>query len=239
MLPHEMSDTATDTMQFLELSLPASDVHKSLEWYRSLGLIELTTNDIRQYHYAVVGAGDFCIGLHGNDLPGAGLSFIRQNLARHVLDRMDTGDEFIYSILGEDIFHESAQADPDGSLAIMVEARTFSPSHAEESQPLIGNLERIILPCLHTGESLNFWQSYGFIAVESESHEHAELHAPGLLVGLHAGTRRITLRFQPPDYDAAVATLNQTHPLKMFHDHDVKGVELVAPEGTCIQLLNT
>ena len=231
-----MSDTAIDTMQFLELSLPSNDVRKSLEWYRSLGLFELVTNDIRQYHYAVISDGHFCIGLHGNDLPGPGLSFVRQNLAPHILERMDTGDEFIQAVLGEDSFHEAAQADPDGSLAILMEARTFSPSHAEEQQPLIGALERIILPCMRIEESLEFWQRHGFIAVESEAHDHAELHAPGLLVGLHAGTRTITLRFQPHDYDAAIATLNQIYELKMFSDNNVKGVELTAPEGTRIQL---
>jgi catechol 2,3-dioxygenase-like lactoylglutathione lyase family enzyme len=234
-----MTDSHLNALQFLELSLPVGDVRKSLEWYRSLGLIELATNDIRPYHYAVISDGDFCIGLHDNDLPGPGLSFIRQNLARHVLDRMDAGEEFIYAPLGEDIFHESAQTDPDGSLAIMVEARTFSPSHAEEKLPLIGRLEQIILPCLRTEELLDFWQRYGFIAVESETHDHAELHAPGLLVGLHAGTRMMTLRFQPQNYAAAVAALNQTHTLKMFYDRDVKGVELISPEGTCIQLLNS
>ncbi|MCP4000756.1 MAG: hypothetical protein GY727_07590 [Gammaproteobacteria bacterium] len=234
-----MTNSDLNPLQFLELCLPVSDIHKSLGWYRSLGLIELSTNDIRQYHYAVISDGDFCIGLHGSDLPGAGLSFIRPNLARHVLDKMDAGDEFIYSILGEDIFHESAQVDPDGSLAVLVEARTFSPSYAEESSPLIGSLERVILPCMHTEESLKFWQSYGFIAVESELNDYVELHTPGLLVGLHTGTRRITLRFQPQDYNAAVANLNQTHTLKCFHDQEVKGVELIAPEGTCIQLISS
>jgi hypothetical protein len=58
------------------------------------------------------------------------------------------------------------------------------------------------------------------------------------VIELQAGTRNITLRFLPKDYDETVATLNQTHELKMFSDRDVKGVELIAPEGTRIQLLN-
>jgi hypothetical protein len=60
---------------------------------------------------------------------------------------------------------------------------------------------------------------------------------PGLIIELHAGIRDISLRFQPDDYDASVATLNSTHQLKMFSEPGLKGVELVAPEGTRLQLL--
>jgi hypothetical protein len=233
-----MTDQHIDNLQFLELGLPASDVRKSLEWYRSLGFIELVTNDIRPYYYAVISDGDFCIGLHGEKLTGPAMTFVLPGLARHVRDKMAAGEEYDRAVLGVDDFHETMQTDPDGSLAIMLEARTFSPSHDSEILPLSGTLDRIVLPCMRIDESLKFWQRYGFIAVEMEDSDHIELHAPGLVIELQAGTRNITLRFLPKDYDETVATLNQTHELKMFSDRDVKGVELIAPEGTRIQLLN-
>jgi catechol 2,3-dioxygenase-like lactoylglutathione lyase family enzyme len=233
-----MTDQHTAYLQFLELGLPANDVRKSLEWYRSLGLIELASNDIRPYHYAVVSDGDFCIGLHGERLTGPAMTFVQPNLAHHARAKMEAGEEYDHAVLGIDDFHETTQTDPDGSLAILLEARTFSPSHDSEMVPLAGSLERILLPCMRLDESLLFWQRYGFIAVEMDDKDHVELHAPGLVVELQAGTRNITLRFLPKDYDAAIATLNQTYELKMFSDRDVKGVELIAPEGTRIQLLS-
>jgi catechol 2,3-dioxygenase-like lactoylglutathione lyase family enzyme len=233
MIPGEM----TEVLQFLELSLPAADVRKSLGWYRELGLIEHATNDVRPYHYAVVGDGDFCIGLHGERLSSPAMTFVRPNLASHVRDRMDAGEEFEHAALGIDDFHEAVQTDPGGSQAIVLEARTFSPSHTEEQAPLCGTLHSIVFPCAQVEDSLNFWQRYGFITVESDDRDHAELHAPGLVIELHAGTRNLTLRFQPTDYDETIATLNRTHELKMFSTHDVKGVELSAPEGTNIQLV--
>jgi catechol 2,3-dioxygenase-like lactoylglutathione lyase family enzyme len=226
-----------EELQFLELSLPVPDVRQSLEWYRELGFIELSTSEVRQYPYAVVGDGDFCIGLHGDQLNSPGMTFVRPELASYVRACEQSGQEFDQVALGIDDFHEALQSDPDGLQAILVEARSFSPGHDDDQSVLAGKLVSIILPCINVDDSLAFWQRFGFIAVESADHEHAELHAPGMIIELHNGSRHLTLRFQPDDYDAAVATLNATHNLKMFRENDIKGVELVAPEGTHIQLL--
>jgi catechol 2,3-dioxygenase-like lactoylglutathione lyase family enzyme len=233
MIPAEM----TDEFQFLELSLPAPDVRKSLDWYHELGFIEHTTNDVRPYHYAVVGDGDFCVGLHGDRLAAPAITFVRPNLASYVRDRLDAGEAFEHTALGINDFHEAVQTDPDGSQAIILEARIFSSSHTEEQAPICGPLHSIVFPCMQVEDSLAFWQRYGFMAVESDDKDHAELHAPGLVIELHAGTRYLTLRFQPDNYDETIATLNRTHELRMFSAHDVTGVELTAPEGTCIQLV--
>ena len=136
-----------------------------------------------------------------------------------------------------DDFHEARQTDPDGLLALLVEARSFSSGHAEEHAGLAGKLASIVFPCRQVEDSLAFWQRFGFMAVESDDHEHAELHAPGMIIELHSGMRDMVLRFQPDDYDETVATLHATHELKMFRTDNLKGVELVAPEGTRIQLL--
>ena len=165
------------------------------------------------------------------------MTFVRPNLARHVRDRQDAGEEFDLALLGIDDFHEAVQSDPDGSQAIILEARTFSSSHAADKAPLCGELHSIVFPCMRVEDSLAFWQRYGFIAVESDDKDHAALHAPGLVIELHAGTRNLTIRFQPDNYDETIAALNVTHELTMFSAHDLKGVELTAPEGTRIQLV--
>ncbi len=229
----------TDELQFLELSLPAPDVRDSLEWYRSLGFIELSTTDVRDYPYAVVTDGHFCIGLHGSVLAAPGLTFVRPDLEKHVRSLQLEDDHFEHISLGTDEFHEAIQADPNGSLAIMLEARTFSPSHNSDTTPLTGMLDSLTLPCLHIAKSLEFWQRYGFMAVESEDSDHAELHRPGLAIELQAGTHNIMLCFQPHDYDAAVAALNRTHELKMFKHNGLKAVELTAPEGTRLLVLTS
>jgi catechol 2,3-dioxygenase-like lactoylglutathione lyase family enzyme len=232
-----ISGVIDEELQFLELSLPVTDVQKSLEWYRELGFIELNTSEVRQYPYAVVGDGEFCIGLHGDQLNAPGITFVRPELAGYVRTCEQSGQEFDQVALGIDDFHEALQSDPDGLQAILVEARSFSPGHDADHCVLAGKLASILLPCINVDDSLAFWQRFGFMAVESDDHEHAELHAPGMIIELHNGSRHLTLRFQPDDYDVAVATLNSTHDLKMFRENDLKGVELVAPEGTRIQLL--
>jgi len=225
-----------EELQFLELSLPAADVRKSLEWYRDLGFIELNTSDVRQYPYAVVSDGEFCIGLHAQ-LEAPGMTFVRPNLSAHVRACETAGQEFDRLALGVDDFHEALQTDPDGLQAIMIEARSFSSGHAQEAPGPAGKLATVVLPCIDVDDSLAFWQRFGFIAVESDDHEHAELHAPGMIIELHSGNRRMTLRFRPEDYDESIARLNAFHELKMFREGELKGVELSAPEGTRIQLL--
>jgi catechol 2,3-dioxygenase-like lactoylglutathione lyase family enzyme len=217
-------------VQFLELSLPVHDVPGSLAWYLALGFAEHETRDIRAYHYAVVGDGHFCIGLHGGEVAAASLSFVRPDVARYVRQRTAEGDQFEFAKLGEDQFNEAALADPDGTLFSIIEARTFSSAGIEpETEPCAGKVEKLALPCLRLEESIEFWQRNEFIVVESETEGMAELHAPGLTVELREGTRQVELIFEPEnmqDCMQAVATIDLT--VRATPD----GHELVAPEGT-------
>lgn len=216
-------------MQFLELSLPARDVAESLAWYLALGFTEHETRDVREHHYAVVSDGRFCIGLHG-DAAAAGLTFVRPDVARYVRQRETEGDQFTYTRLGEDQFNEAALADPDGTLFGVIEARTFSSAGTDpDSVPLTGNVEKITLPCVRVGESVEFWQRNGFIVVESERSCTAELHAPGLAVELSEGTRRLTLLFEPEDMHGRLRAFEASG---LGISEVAEGHELIAPEGT-------
>jgi hypothetical protein len=226
----------TEPLQFLELSIPAADVQASLAWYCSIGFGELPVNDARLYRYAVVTNGELCIGLHGADIDSAGLTFVRRDLAQHVRARLAAGDTFEYVSLGIDAFHEARQRDADGSLAILLEARTFSPGQVSDRRRAPGRLLNIALPCLQVGEALDFWQGYGFIGVENAG-SPAELHLPGLTLELAAGNRHLTLRFQPGNLAALSASLARDHSMRRCSDRARSGIELTAPEGTRIQLL--
>jgi hypothetical protein len=143
--------------------------------------------------------------------------------------------------LGEDEFHEACQTDPDGTRAILLEARTFSAAASADSaglldMPLTGALSHIALPCMRRQESLEFWQHYGIIAVEADAADTTELHTPGLVAHLREGTRQIELYFVPADFSlsqtAAAASDNAVAALPGAYS-------LTAPEGTRLIVLDT
>ena len=227
-----------DLLQFIELSIPATDVLESLEWYQGLGFTELPTTDTLPQQYGVITNGRFCIGLHGDGLDGPGLTFVRRDLARHVYAMAAAGHEFEKTSLGVDSLHEARQRDCDGTLAILLEARTFSPGHTGAGPLAIGELLHIALPCMNVSDALEFWQSYGFIGVENAASGTVELHTPGITLALTAGNRQLTLRFQPADFSASVELLKHRCKLRAVNTDFGRGTEFTAPEGTRIQLLD-
>ena len=228
----------TEQLQFIELSIPAPDVQESLAWYQELGFSELPTTDTLAQHYGVITNGQFCIGLHGDDLDQAGLTFVRRELARYVHDMVAAGHEFERTSLGIDSLHEARRRDRDGTLAILLEARTFSPGHTATDPLAIGDLLHIALPCMEVSDTLEFWQGYGFIGVENTANGTVELHTPGLTVALTAGNRQLTLRFQPKDFPVCIALLENRYTLRSVNTVFGRGAEFTAPEGTRIQLLD-
>lgn len=222
-------------LQFLEYSVPAADVAESLSWYQSLGFSELHTGNIRLYHYAVITEGDCCIGLHGESLEIPALSFVQPSLATHVRRLMAEETEFDFARIGIDEFHEAALGDPDGTLALLMEARSFSPPHDEDTATsFLGRAESLTLPCRVLEESIEFWQRFGFIAVASDVDGKAELHRPGLVIALTEGTRQAALNFRPSDIDNCLQRLKN---LGVKARSIAEGYELIAPEGTRLRLL--
>lgn len=220
-------------MQFLEFSVPTPDVADSLHWYTSLGFSELSVGDIRNYHYAVVSDGQFCIGLHGAGIQQPALSFVRPELASYVIEQRQRGYDFDYARIGADEFNEAGCTDPDGTLAVLMEARSFSPASEPNKPPLTGLLEQLFLPCSRLQTATEFWQRYGFIVVESENAAQAELHAPGLLVKLSEGTHQPLLRFRPANMPEALARLLDA---RLTPRPEAGGYVLQAPEGTRLLL---
>ncbi len=214
--------------KFLEISIPSGDVQASLEWYRALGFAELTTGDIRNYHYAVVSDGELCLGLHAEGFSQSGLSFVRQELAMYVRTAQALDVEFDIARIGIDDFHEAIRHDPVGNPAVLIEARTFSPAHKNDPV-IVGTLSHVALPCMDVDASLEFWEQFGFISVQGDTGQPAELHAPGLTIQLQNGTRELGLHFHNTRLEETMAGLS-VHGIDARQTPD--GLELRAPEGT-------
>ncbi|MGI9308098.1 MAG: hypothetical protein ACR2P6_02480 [Gammaproteobacteria bacterium] len=215
---------------FLEISIPASNVLESLEWYLRLGFHEIPVGDTRDYHYAVVSDGRVCIGLH--DLPAAsfGLSFVLPDVARHARDLIDQGIEPEYARIGLDQFHELVLQDPDDQAATLLEAGTFSqlPDDAT-APPILGQLSHLSLACSNLERSLGFWQDYGFTGVAHDKQHSAELYGTNIKIELHEGARRALLNFTPDDGVDCLARLDR---LSMPYRPSAGGILLTAPDGT-------
>lgn len=222
-------------LKFLEYSVPAEDVYASLRWYTALGFSELPVGEVRRHHYAVVSDGQFCIGLHGNNSMGPALSFVRPELAAYVREQQATGRLFDFARTGPDEFHEAGIADPDGTLALLLEARSFaSVPDAGSELPLIGQLQHLMLPCSSLPNSLHFWQDFGFITVQPDGTEYAELHAPGLTLVMRESARQATLAFRSPNIADCLERLaaQGTVPRRV-----PEGLLLTSPEASRLLLL--
>ena len=217
--------------KFLELSLPAADILRSLGFYRSLGFAELTTGDIRPWHYAVVTDGGIALGLHGESIDEPALAFVRPNLARQVQALESAGHEFEFRRLGADEFNEAALRTPDGHLILMMEARTYSPGAAgDRPDCLLGRCTEVTLPCADVEATRRFFETAGFLASGDEADDAVRLHTPGITLGLRAtsGTAA-TLRFTTADSRAALRLLEAQ---ALRPARTTEGYVIRAPEGT-------
>lgn len=221
--------------KFLEVSLPAGDAQRSLAFYLQLGFRELTTGDIRPWHYAVVTDGHIALGLHGAGIEEHSLTFVRPNLARQVRALQEAGHEFEFTRLGADEFHEAALRTPDGQLILMMEARSFSPvTTGESSLAVIGRCEEVQLACADVDASRDFFAAAGFLGIE-EDDGRLRLTTPGLTLNLHSGAARngAALRFASGHLRA---TLEALAGLDLPVKRQAGGYVLTAPEGTRLLL---
>ncbi len=218
--------------RFLEVSVPAPDVLRSLAFYRALGFEELPTGDIRRWHYAVVTDGAIAIGLHGDGVTEPTLAFVRPQLARQVQALEAAGQAFDFTRLGSDEFHEAALRAPDGQLILMLEARTFSPGGATTGAPLasLGRCREVTLACADVGATRAWFERAGFLPAE-DADETTRLVTPGITLGLRAGTPRsvATLRFAAR---AGGTVLKKLAALGLAATTTAEGPALTAPEGT-------
>jgi catechol 2,3-dioxygenase-like lactoylglutathione lyase family enzyme len=218
--------------KFLEVSVPTADILRSLEFYRALGFAELTTGDIRAWHYTVVTDGRIAIGLHGGGIEEPALSFVRPNLARQVRALEELGHEFEFQRLGAEEFNEAALRSPDGHLILMLEARTFSPGEDTEGPTsLIGHCTEVTLACADPGVTRSFFENAGFLPADEPQSDIVHLQTPGVTLGLRETARSAaaTLRFAAGDAREVLRVLKEKE-LRTTRGAD--GHVIKAPEGT-------
>ncbi|HEY5622255.1 MAG TPA: hypothetical protein VIV14_00745 [Gammaproteobacteria bacterium] len=174
--------------RFLELGVHTGEIGESYEFYQLLGFRNVSTGDIRTHAYAVVDAGDFCIGLHALDPADAKLVFVRSDLESYAraLRRLNVG--FDYSRLANDEFNELGFSDSEGVRVELVEVQTFSEGERREGQrATCGRFLEYSTMTRSLDDSVAFWSSLGFEAVASgeEPHRWRRMTGAGLVIGLH------------------------------------------------------
>ena len=228
--------------QFLEFSVPTSDIQESLNFYRALGFSEIPVGDIRNYHYGVVTDGRIAIGLHGGGVDEPALSFIKSDVAAY-LQRVSPADEVLsFSHLGTGDFHEIGVHTPDGHLLIMMEARTFSPAQLSGlPTPITGHSIEISLGYRDIDDAMRYWTDAGFIATRdiagNRADNRVELLAPALRLGLQTNLPpgQTALRFAPEDLDQTLELLDRRN-VPVRHMGDCHRV--TAPENTYLDLIS-
>ncbi len=220
--------------KFLEVSLPTGDILRSLEFYKALGFAELTTGDIRSWHYAVVTDGHITIGLHAGGIEEPALSFVRPNLARQVRALEASGHQFEFRRLGSEEFNEAGLRSPDDHLILMMEARTFSPGEDGASRSLIGHCTEVTLACADTAVTRAFFENAGFLPEEEQDPDVLRLQTPGITLGLREVGRSpaLALRFSGVSRRA----LQSLDTRGLTPARAPEGRVLKAPEGTRLVL---
>jgi len=230
--------------RFLEVSVAAADVPKSLAFYESLGFVQADVGDAWGYPYAVVTDGRLHLGLHGTAFSSPMLTWVQPGLAEYAPSLQALGIELEFARLGEDAFHRLRFVDPSGQRISLVEARTFSPPPISASfASRLGYFEEFGIPTMDLKRSTAFWDALGFVAFDPVRAPFAKVVATGrdLNVGLYdVDLRGPVLTFSDPGMAERIADLREKG-IRLL-DRLPRGMNsrdnaiLEAPEGTWLML---
>ena len=230
--------------RFLEVSVHAPDVPDSLAFYESLGFVQASVGDTRNYPYAVVTDGRLHLGLHGEPMDSPALTWVQPGLAAHAPRLEALGVELVSVRLGEDAFHEVSFVDPSGQRVTIVEARTFSPPSIRGVRASrLGYFEEYGIPTADLERSAAFWDALGFVSFDPVRAPFAKVVATGsdLNVGLYDVDLRVpVLTFSHPAMAECIADLREKG--YRLLDRLPRGMNardnalIEAPEGTWLML---
>lgn len=218
---------------FLEFSLATRDMLESLEFYRKLGFVEAPARDAWQHPYTVVTDGRLYIGLHKRETASPALTFALPELRKQLPNLESLGIEFEFCNIELHRFNEAGFLDPEGGLVALLEARTYSPVHAEV-QTLCGYFLEYRLPVRDEDATLRFWDALGLMADKDEAGQ-ARVSWSGINIVLEprSARSRPALVFANSDLDVA-ASLCEMRGLTM--QNDTRGLHLLTPEGLTLTL---
>ena len=225
-------------IRFLELSVPTEDIRESLEFYKQLGFAELTVTDARPHQYAVVSDGRVAIGLHAEGFDEPALTFVSPNVDRRAFDLLDDGYELDPCRIGEDAFHEIGLRSPDGHSVRFVEARTYSPLHADlQPQTLLGSIAELSIRCRDFTAAETFWALAGLSADDSVvADDTLIVRSPGIALGLRDTLRSAgpILRYRVTAIEPILERLDRGN---ISYRSSGEEWRIVAPEGTLLVLI--
>ena len=215
----------------------------SLDFYKRLGFAEQQIGDIWSHKYAVVSDGNVCIGLHDREFGSPALTFIHEDVAHSARSMSDHGFDFNYMQLDEDAFNEIRLRDRDGHAIMMLEARTYYGTDADDDDSLCGNWFELTLPVREAVRSAHFWAPIApvLMNIREEPTMHMRFDAGGIALGLSESIalHGPSLCFKCPDRDA-IHEICARHGLAIekFPGYEGAFAAIKAPEGTCLYLFD-
>ena len=238
-----MARLVSNIGQFLELAVRTPDILESLRFYRSLGFTELECADVYRHKYAVVSDGELNIGMHDADFDSPAITFVQADLARRARSMTNSGYEFDFVRLHEDVFNQLRFRDRDGHSIRMVEARTFHMSEDAENDSLCGSWFELTLPVRDTVHAAGFWAPIAptLLEMREEPTTHMRFDAAGVALGLSESIALETpsLCFRCHDRATLMAAIEQ-HGIayEKFPGFEGAFAALRAPEGTMLYLFD-
>lgn len=225
--------------RFLELSVRTTDILESLQFYKTLGFVELEIGDVWSHKYAVVSDGEISIGLHERDFDAPAVTFVQQGIAKHARSMTDHGFEFAYMQLGEESFNELRFPDRDGHTVMMLEARTFNVSEEAYRDTHCGSWLELTLPVKDALHSAQFWAPIAqtLLEMREEPTTHMRFEADGVPIGLSESIAvdAPSLCFKCHDRHQLMGILEQNElSFKKYPGYEGAFVAIKAPEGTCL-----
>lgn len=234
--------------RFLEISVHAPEILESIAFYESLGFVQINTNEIRDYPYAVITDGRLFLGLHQRPLPSPALCFVQAELMQHRARLHELGIVFDREQLSNDSFNELDFRDPSGLHIKLLEARTFSPPDIEAAfTSSCGYFAELGIPVREFDAMRDYWESLDFVAMEAQSEPFSRvtLTSHYLNLGLHRSRalRNHTLVFEDPEMRERLSHLKERGFAMSdeMPDHldEHSNAVLIAPEGTRLLLMKS
>lgn len=225
--------------RFLEFSVQTPDVLESLNFYKSLGFVELQINDVWTHKYAVVSDGDIHIGLHDRDFDSPSVTFVQPDLAKHAISMADSGFDFTVMQLSADVFNVLGFPDRDGHMITMLEARTFQASEDAEEDSVLGSFFELALPVREALQAARFWAPIApaLLDMREEPTMHMRFDAGGTPLGLSESIAldAPSLCFKCLDRKGLKARLKHLGiDYKKFPGFEGAFIAIQAPEGTSL-----
>lgn len=231
---------------FHEISLAATDIRASVEFYEQLGFSQAVTTDTWTHPYGVLTDGRLFIGLHQKRFTSPVVTFVRQGIAERVPDFAARGIALTVCRTAPEVFNEIGFRDPFGQPVSVLEARTYSPVARRTSElSLCGYFDELSLPVANFDTAKAFWEPLGFVATEESDVPYVRLPLTSdyLNIAFHRPRTldRPMLVFSDPNMSARIERLRDLG--VNFIDELPRGLDptsnalIESPEGTALLLL--